>query len=132
MAREGHEPLLKKSRCCVLKRKENLTSQRNLGLRELLRYNPQTVRAYLLKEDCQQFWEYNSPTWAGNFWISGCYQVMHSRASSPCRKSPAFRSSSQESMPHASRDSREVLNAGYWQTCANCSICVTVSVVGLP
>ena len=36
------------------------------------------------------------------------------------------------SMPHARGDAREVLNACYWQTCANCSICVTVSVVGLP
>jgi transposase len=79
MAREGHEPLLKKSRWCVLKRKENLTSQQNLRLRELLRYNLQTVRAYLLKEDFQQFWEYNSPTWAGNFLDFWCYQTMRSR-----------------------------------------------------
>ena len=79
MAREGHEPLLKKSRWCVLKRKQNLTSQQNIRLRELLRYNLQTVRAYLLKEDFQQFWEYNSPTWAGNFLDFWCYQTMRSR-----------------------------------------------------
>src|SRR5271165_3272133 len=79
MAQEGHEPLLKKSRWCVLKRKENLTSQQNLRLRQLLRYNLQTVRAYLLKEDFQQFWEYNSPTWAGNFLDFWCYQTMRSR-----------------------------------------------------
>jgi transposase len=79
MAREGHEPLLKKSRWCVLKRKENLTSQQKLRLRDLLRYNLQTVRAYLLKEDFQQFWEYNSPTWAGMFLDFWCYQTMRSR-----------------------------------------------------
>ena len=79
MAQEGHEPLLKKSRWCVLKRKQNLTSQQNIRLRELLRYNLQTVRAYLLKEDFQQFWEYNSPTWAGNFLDFWCYQTMRSR-----------------------------------------------------
>jgi transposase len=39
MAWEGHEPLLKKSRWCVLKRKENLTSKQQLRLRDLLRYN---------------------------------------------------------------------------------------------
>src|SRR5664279_4474942 len=39
----------------------------------------QTVRAYLLKEDFQQFWEYNSPTWAGNFLDFWCYQTMRSR-----------------------------------------------------
>src|ERR1039457_4414762 len=36
MAQEGHEPLLKKSRWCVLKRKKNLTSQQNLRLRRQL------------------------------------------------------------------------------------------------
>src|SRR5664280_2825182 len=79
MAQEGHEPLLKKSRWCVLKRKENLTSQQKFRLRDLLRYNLQTVRAYLLKEDFQQFWEYNSPTWAGMFLDFWCYQTMRSR-----------------------------------------------------
>jgi hypothetical protein len=61
MAQEGYEPLLKKSRWCVLKRKENLTAHQQVRLRDLLRYNLQTVRAYLLKEDFQQFWAYNSP-----------------------------------------------------------------------
>jgi len=79
MAQEGHEPLLKKSRWCVLKRKENLTPQQKFRLRDLLRYNLQTVRAYLLKEDFQQFWEYNSPTWAGMFLDFWCFQTMRSR-----------------------------------------------------
>jgi transposase len=79
MAQEGHEPLLKKSRWCVLKRKENLTPQQKFRLRDLLRYNLQTVRAYLLKEDFQQFWEYNSPTWAGMFLDLWCQQTMRSR-----------------------------------------------------
>jgi transposase len=50
LAQAGHEPLLKNSRWCVLKRRENLTSQQKFRLRDLLRYNLQTVRAYLLKE----------------------------------------------------------------------------------
>jgi transposase len=79
MAQEGHEPLLKKSRWCVLKRKENLTPQQKFRLRDLLRYNLQTVRAYLLKEDFQQFWQYNSPTWAGMFLDFWCGQTMRSR-----------------------------------------------------
>jgi transposase len=49
MAQEGYPPLLKKSRWCVLKRKQNLTSQQKFRLRDLLRYNLQTVRSYLLK-----------------------------------------------------------------------------------
>ena len=33
----------------------------------------ENVRAYLLKEDFQQFWTYNSPYWAGLFldFVSG-------------------------------------------------------------
>jgi transposase len=79
MAQDGYEPLLHRSRWCILKRKANLTSQQKFRLRDLLRYNLQTVRAYLLKEDFQRFWDYNSPTWAGmylDFWIQ---QTMRSR-----------------------------------------------------
>jgi transposase len=79
MAQDGHKPLLKKSRWCVLKRKENLTAKQQHRLRDLLRYNLQTVRAYLLKEDFQHFWEYNSPTWAGTFLDFWCQQTMRSR-----------------------------------------------------
>jgi transposase len=79
LAADGHAPLLKKSRWCVLKRKENLTAQQQFRLRDLLRYNLQTVRAYLLKEDFQQFWTYNSPYWAGLFLDFWCFQTMRSR-----------------------------------------------------
>ncbi len=79
LARDGHEPLLKKSRWCVLKRKENLTAKQQVRLRDLLRYNLQTVRAYLLKEDFQQFWTYDSPHWAGRFLDFWCHQTMRSR-----------------------------------------------------
>jgi transposase len=79
LARDGHQPLLKKSRWCVLKRKENLTAKQQFRLRDLLRYNLQTVRAYLLKEDFQQFWTYNSPHWAGRFLDYWCSQTMRSR-----------------------------------------------------
>jgi len=75
---DGFQPL-KKSRWCLLKRKENLNSQQKIRLRDLLRYNLQTVRAYLLKEDFQQLWEYNSPTWAGTFLDFWCFQTMRSR-----------------------------------------------------
>ncbi len=79
MAREGHQPLLKKTRWCILKRKDNLTSKQKFRLRDLLRFNLRTVRAYLLKEDFQQFWNYNSPRWAGMFLDFWCGQTMRSR-----------------------------------------------------
>jgi transposase len=79
MAQDGYEPLLRKSRWCILKRRANLTSQQKFRLHDLLRYNLQTVRAYLLKEDFQRFWEYNSPTWAGRYLDFWCQQTMRSR-----------------------------------------------------
>lgn len=79
MAQDGYEPVLKKSRWCLLKRRANLTDTQRLKLRDLLRYNLQSVRAYLLKEDFQQFWNYDSPSWAGKFLDQWCTQVMRSR-----------------------------------------------------
>ncbi|MDQ2946748.1 MAG: ISL3 family transposase [Acidobacteriota bacterium] len=79
MAREGLTPALKKSRWLLLKREENLKIEQRFRLRDLLRYNLKTVRAYLLKEAFQQLWDYNSPTWAGKFLDEWCRQVMRSR-----------------------------------------------------
>ena len=79
MAQDGYEPLLKKSRWCILKNKVNLTGTQKFRLRDLLNYNLQTVRAYLLKEDFHQFWDYDSPLWAGKFLDSWCQQTMRSR-----------------------------------------------------
>ena len=50
-----------------LRREQNLNDDQRFRLRDLLRYNLKTVRAYLLKEAFQQLWDYNSPTWAGKF-----------------------------------------------------------------
>ncbi len=79
LKQQGHEPLLKKSRWCILKRKSNLTPSQRFRLRDLLRCNLKTVRAYLLKEDFQQLWDYHSPTWAGKFLDEWCRQTMRSR-----------------------------------------------------
>jgi len=79
MRREGKEPVLKKSRWLLLKRRQNLKSDQRFRLRDLLRYNLRTVRAYLLKEAFQQLWDYNSPVWAGKFLDEWCRQVMRSR-----------------------------------------------------
>ena len=79
MAMEGRMPVLKKSRWLLLKREENLKTEQRFRLRDLLRYNLRTVRAYLLKEAFQQLWDYNSATWAGKFLDEWCRQVMRSR-----------------------------------------------------
>jgi transposase len=67
MASDGLAPVLKKSRWLLLKREENLKTEQRFRLRDLLRYNLKTVRAYLLKEAFQQLWDYSSPAWAGKF-----------------------------------------------------------------
>ena len=79
MLRDGYEPVLTKSRWCLLKRPENLTVKQKLKLRDLVRYNLQRVRAYLLKEDFQQLWNYESTAWAAKFLDHWCRQVMRSK-----------------------------------------------------
>jgi transposase len=75
----GKEPLLTGSRWCLLKRPENLTDNQVERLKDLLAYNIKTVRAYLLKEDFQRFWEYVSPFWAGRFLDAWCTRTIRSR-----------------------------------------------------
>ena len=79
LAAEGYEPHLKQTRWCFLKRKANLTSKQKLRLRDVLRYDLVTVRAYLKVQALQLLWEYTSPTWAGKFLDTWCRDVMRSR-----------------------------------------------------
>ena len=76
---DGHRPLLKHSRWCWLKRVWNLTRKQAVKLKELLKYNLQTVRAYLLKEHFHRFWEYQSATWARRFLKAWCTRALRSR-----------------------------------------------------
>jgi len=76
---EGRDPVLTKSRWCFLKRTENLTDTQGLKLSELLKMNLRTVRAYLLKEDFQRFWDYTYPAWAENFLHRWCCRAMRSQ-----------------------------------------------------
>src|SRR5690349_4806192 len=50
--------VLRKSRWLLLRREENLKHEQRFRLRDILRYNLKTVRAYLLKEAFQQFRDY--------------------------------------------------------------------------
>jgi len=79
MKADGYEEILKHSRWCLLKRPENLTDKETVKLSELLKYNLRSVRAHLLKEDFQRFWEYVSPGWAGKFLDQWCTRTMRSK-----------------------------------------------------
>ena len=76
---EGQDPVLSKSRWCFLKRTENLTETQDLKLSELLQMNLRTVKAYLLKEDFQRFWDYTYPAWAEKFLKRWCFRTMRSK-----------------------------------------------------
>lgn len=79
LKQDGYQPVLKHSRWVWLKRVWNLTRNQAVKLKELLKYNLQTVRAYLLKEDFQRFWEYRSAAWAKRFMKAWCTRALRSR-----------------------------------------------------
>jgi transposase len=81
LKREGYEPVLTKSRWLLLKQPRNLTSGQTLKLGELLKYNLKSVRAYLLREEFQQFWQYESGYWAEKFLNSWITKTLRSRLS---------------------------------------------------
>jgi transposase len=79
LQRKGYEPVLRGSRWWFLKRVENLSKNQIPKLAEVLQYNLKTVKSYLLKEDFQSFWEYESSYWAGRFLEQWCTRTMRSR-----------------------------------------------------
>ena len=79
MKQEGCEPLLLHARWCLLKCVENLTERQASKLQELLRYNLRSVRAYLLREEFQRFWQYVRPSCAARFLAQWFQGAMRSR-----------------------------------------------------
>jgi transposase len=77
--KEGREAVLTKSKYIFLKNPENLTDDQATKLSELLGYNLRIVRAYLMKEDFERFWDYKSPYWAGRFLDEWCNRAMRSK-----------------------------------------------------
>jgi transposase len=76
---KGKQAILTGSRWCLLKRPENCTEKQAVKLKELVAINLKTVRAYLLKEDFQQFWNYKRAGWAAKFLDQWCKRTMRSR-----------------------------------------------------
>ena len=79
LKRDGYEEVLRHSRYCFLKNESNLTDRQALKLEELLQYDLKSVRAYLLKESFQGFWQYSSPYWAERFLRLWCARAMRSK-----------------------------------------------------
>lgn len=77
---EGYdETILKHTKYCLLKNPENLTPKQELKLDDVLQYRLKSVRAYLLKESFQLFWNYESPYWAQWYLEKWCTRAMRSR-----------------------------------------------------
>lgn len=79
MQQQGVEPVLRHARWCLLKRPENLNKGQATKLSELMGYNLRSVRAYLLREEFQRFWEYVRPHSAGRFLQDWCKRAMRSK-----------------------------------------------------
>lgn len=77
--RDGYQPVLKNSKYCFLKRMANLNQNQSEKLCNLLKLDLKSVRAYLLKESFDAFWQYNSPYWARWFLKKWCTRTMRSR-----------------------------------------------------
>jgi len=80
LAAEGYdEEVLKHTKYCFLKKEGNLTEKQKTKLTDVLQYDLKSVRAYLLKESFQLFWNYKSPYWAEWYLKKWCARAMRSR-----------------------------------------------------
>jgi transposase len=70
-----YEEVMKHSRWCLLKRRDNLTGKQTVKLQELMKHNLQAMKAYLMREDFNRFWTYRSATWAGKFLREWCVRA---------------------------------------------------------
>ena len=77
--RDGYEPILEKSRWCLLKNKKNQKHSQLAKLRELLQYNLKSVRCYLLKEAFQHLWTYKTSKGAEGFLKTWLTRAMRSK-----------------------------------------------------
>ena len=79
---EDKENVLVNGRWLLLKNTVNLTQKQTRRLSDLLKINLLSVKAYLMKEDFKQFWEYKSAAWAGKFledWATRTKRVAYAR-----------------------------------------------------
>lgn len=75
---EGSDNVLHHGRWLLLKKKENLTEKQTVKLSKLLQINLKSIKAYLMREDFQQFWSYTSAKWAKKFLQDWATRAMQS------------------------------------------------------
>lgn len=79
LAEQDKENVLANGRWLLLKRESNLTQKQTVRLDQLLKINLASVKAYLMREDFQQFWTYRSVVWAGKFLKDWTTRTMRSK-----------------------------------------------------
>jgi len=74
----NQENILEKGRWLILKRPENLSEKQTSRLGDLLKLNLSSIKAYLLREDFQRFWDYQRYDFADKFlenWVTRTLQT---------------------------------------------------------
>jgi transposase len=79
LRRRGLQPILTRSRWCLLKRPAHLRPREEIKLADLLKANLRTVRAYLLKEDLEQVWTWTGVRVAAKFLHRWFHRALRSR-----------------------------------------------------
>jgi transposase len=79
LRKAGRTTVLTKTRWLLLKAKKNLKSWQRTRLRDLVKINLRTVRAYLLKEQFQHFWTYTTVAGGRRFLAKWTTMAMRSR-----------------------------------------------------
>ena len=75
---EKQENVLERGRWLLLKRPANLSEKQTARMDELLKLNLASIKGYLLREDFQQFWDYQRPDFAEKFldnWVTRTLQT---------------------------------------------------------
>ena len=75
---DGEANVLAKGRFILLKKVSNLTEKQTVKLSQLLKMNLTSIKAYLMKEDFQRFWQYQKAGWADKFLEDWATRTMQS------------------------------------------------------
>jgi len=70
--------VLERGRWLLLKKPENLSEKQTVRLGDLMQLNLASIKGYLMREDFQQFWDYQRPDFAGKFldnWVTRTLQT---------------------------------------------------------
>ena len=87
----GKQAILTKTKWILLKRSRNLTSKQRVRLKDLVKMNLRSVRAYLLKESFQHLWSFTLPISAGRFMDHWCRDAMRARIKPMMKMAKQFR-----------------------------------------